>query len=451
MTMRLHPPYLQPWPALALALSLAGCLGTSTGNPTEDPGEEHGGGTGVGSYCKEASSRPVPVDEQTSLGFSAQQVLEFVEGEQQETLTWHAQPLASYGPESGEQQATLTVTRRDTPIRLVQYRADTGGAEIAIGSDCSDALAIDVHVALRTAGGALDESFDATLVARSSRKVSIYQRLDHKNLGGSFAITQFHQPRFRVAQMHLAVTWTPFGTTGALNVVFEQPSEDGTAVGSGPGTGPLASWGPASCGPWSGDPVPLDQPVAGFSGNDVLALLASVDALNVAWSGAPASSASVAFALSGGVCAQLEPAPFSPGNPDVGSLILAGVLSVRSQDGRIDAAWPVQVNALPNEGGALDEVKLAFDDQRLQQQGSLQARYGLSGIDASAYDFSSASFTLTLSPAGALTGELRVTGYTLPMCSTEPIRNADGQIVGSPGCQGATPTELAKAQLSAGP
>jgi hypothetical protein len=449
MTMRLHPPHLQPWPALALALSLSGCLGTSTGNPTEDPGEEHGGGTGVGGYCKEVSSRPVQVDEQTSLGFSARQVLAFVEGEHEETLTWHPSSLASYGPESGEHQATLAVTRRDTPIRLVKFTADTGGAEIGIGNACSDALAIDVHVALRTDGGALDESFDATLVARSGRKVSIFQRLDHEKLGGSFAVTQFHQPRFRVAQIDLAITWTPFGTSGALNVVFEQPSEDGTAIGN-PAMGPLATWGPASCGPWGGDPVPLDQPVAGFSGNDVLALLASVDALNVAWSGAPASSASVAFALSGGVCAQLEPGTFSPGNPDIGTLTLAGVLSVRSQDGRIDAAWPVQVNALPNEGGALDEVKLAFDDQRLQQQGSLQARYGLSGIDASAYDFSSASFTLTLSPAGALTGELSVTGFTLPMCSSEPIQGPDGQM-GSPGCPGATPTELAKAQLGAAP
>ncbi len=432
----------------ALTLPLLGCFGTSTGNPTQEPTGEGNAGAG---YCKEASSRPVQLNEQTALGFSAAEVLTFVEGTHQETLTWHPHSLASYGPESGEHQLTLTVTRRSTPIRLTQFTVDTGGTEIGIDGNCSDALAIDVRVALQTDGGALDESFDTTLFVRSSRKVSLFHRLDHEQLGGSFEITEIRQPRSRLAQLDLSATLTPFGTSGGLNGVIEQSSADGTAIGAGPGQGPFASWGPASCGHWGGDPVPLDQPVAEFSGSDVISLLDAVQSVNVAWSGAPASSASFTFAPSGGVCAQLEADPFAPGIGGVGALNIAGVLSVRSQDGRIDAAWPVQANALPDEDGALREVKLTFDDPRLPREGSLETRYGLSGIDTSAYDSASVSLTLTLAPGAALAGELRVTGFTNPMCSTEPLRDANGNIVGSPGCQGATPTELARAQLSAAP
>lgn len=459
MRVQLTPTHL--WSALPLALALAACFGTSTGNPTENPGEGGAagmggtGGLGVGGEgggCVESGSTPVQLDEQTELGFSAQQVLAFVEGTHDETLTWHPQALASYGPESGEHALTLTVTRKDTSARLTRYKSAwaAGGAEIALAGDgCSPALELDVHVELRSDEGALDETFDTTLRARSSQKVALFERLDHEDLGGSFEVTEFHQPRYRIAQLDLSATFTAFGTSGALNVVFEQPSEDGSAIGAAAGQGPLASWGPASCGPWSGDAVPLDVPVADFSADDALASIDAVDSVNVDWGAGAVSSASFDFALSGGACAQLERSPVSPGNPDLGTLTFRGTLHVRSQDGRLDAAWPVEVTALPDASGALDQVKFAFDPMRVPQQGTLQARYGVSGVDASSYDFVGASLDVALAANGALAGELKVTGYTNAPCSTEPFRDDAGTIVGSPGCMGATPTELARAQLSA--
>ncbi|HEX6241456.1 MAG TPA: hypothetical protein VFZ61_11200, partial [Polyangiales bacterium] len=131
----------------ALTCALCACLGTSTGNPTERP--EEGGGSGVvgggtggigGSgtgypsdvagggvgNCKELSSTEVQPDERTALGFSAQRVLAFVEGTHVETLTWHPQENASFGPESGERQLTVTVARKNVPLRYVRYTLNTG-------------------------------------------------------------------------------------------------------------------------------------------------------------------------------------------------------------------------------------------------------------------------------------------------------------------------------------
>jgi hypothetical protein len=67
----------------------------------------------------------------------------------------------------------------------------------------------------------------------------------------------------------------------------------------------------------------------------------------------------------------------------------------------------------------------------------------------SVYDGSDANLTLTLSAATPLSGELRVTGYTRGVCFEAPVGRGGGAASG--GCTGATPTELARAQISAAP
>ncbi|HEX6240795.1 MAG TPA: hypothetical protein VFZ61_07875, partial [Polyangiales bacterium] len=325
-----------------------------------------------------------------------------------------------------------------------------GGPEI--GTSCQDVLEIDVSVSLQTDAGALDESFDATLRVRSDRKVTLFTHPKPDELGGSFALTDVRLPGFSLVQLDLLLQFTPFGISGEFSGVLGM-TLDGPGGGAGVAAsgGPFATWGLARCGYSSNVAIPFDAKAAEFSGNDVLALLNGVSQVGVSWSGAPSSTASVSFAKSSqGACAQLDSIALAPGKTGTGALTFPGVLSVRSQDGRLDAAWPVEVNALPDESGALESVRLSFDNQRLPQTGTLQQRYGVVGVDASGYDSSGAMLTWELSPARALNASLVVNGLKFPMCSSTPMM-VEGGGWGVPGCQGATPTELTRATFTAAP
>jgi hypothetical protein len=435
-------------PRLALSLSLlAGALsacvdGTSTGNP-------HNGGPGVGEetgsdYCKKRDSEDVAPDAPTELGFSAGEVLAFVEGTHEETVTWYPQRIASYGPESGSQALTLVITRKGSP-RLTHYGPDTGGAEI--GVDCGPAIEVDVDVTLTTAQGALDERLSGTLQIKSALTASLFLRPDPNKLGGSFHITEVHTPGFKLVQLSLSITFTKFGTAGQLQPTFEMRSNG--AVGASAGDrNPLAAWGPPAC-EGGKRAVPRGEKVAGFSADEVIALLDDTRNASIAFAGSAPSALTLApFAPldSEYVCAQLESSVFDQSSP-LGTLSIRGALGVKSADGRIDGRWPLELVATPGTGGSLASNAISFDWMQQTDAVSLPS-WGIHGIDVSGYDSASPNLSLTLGPSAPLSGELKVIGYKLPNCSSEPVTMPGGG-VGVPGCPGSTPTELARGTVSA--
>jgi hypothetical protein len=259
-----------------LAGALSACVdGTSTGNPNNGGpgvGEETGGG-----YCKKLDSGTSRRTRRRSW-LSAGEVLAFVEGTHEETLTWYPQSIASYGPESGSQALTLVITRKGSP-RLTHYGPDTGGAEI--GTDCGPAIEVDVDVTLTTAQGALDERLSGTLQIKSALTASLFLRPDPNKLGGSFHITEVHTPGFKLVQLFLNITFTKFRHAGQLQPTFEMRSNDAVGASAG-GRDPLAAWGPPAC-EGGKRAVPRGEKVAGFSADEVIALLDDTQGASIAF------------------------------------------------------------------------------------------------------------------------------------------------------------------------
>jgi hypothetical protein len=413
--------------------------GTGTGNPnTGIPGEEATSGA-----CTVTTTRDIATDEATSLGFSAAEVLAFVAGTHKETLTWNPQQY-SYEPEHGAQALDLTVAQKGTP-RFVEYtESHSSGIELALApGQCGDAIEIDADITMHTAGGALDETLSTTLLVRNDKLVRFSLQPVATKLKGSLAITP---PAGATTLLYLDGQLTPYGTSGTLRSAFETRTSDSVSMGAGEVV-PLAQWGSSTTCERNLVPVPRDAKVAGFSGDDMLTLFNATTSANLTFQGG-APSKVLLSPLSGvgdHVCARLEPGYFGEDAP-VGEIEIAGTWAVKSDDGRIDAQWPVLVSAKPS-GDGFSALAIVFDFMHLPGMGSVAQKYGVTGVDISGVDDSAAQLSLTLAKDSGLTGTLKVNGWKAPNCPTGVTMDANGG-ASSPACPGSTAIDLATGTFS---
>lgn len=456
---------------------LSACFGTSTGNPigdsdngptgggqvvgpdgTDEEGTGGVGGLGTGNVsggnCHVTSATEIAPDADSGLGFKPSDLLAFVEGTHTEKLTWNPQERVEYGPENGQHMLTLEIMRKGAP-RLTHYAPDAGPfGEIALaggdgpgGYGCSDAIEIDVQVHVKSDQGALDETFDSTIVARSDKAVSIYHRVKDDELNGSFAATKITLANARLIQLSFSIQLTKYGTQGSFNGILEQRLEGaggGAAVGSVGGRDPIARWGLADC-LYRGASVPMSAKAGAFSGDDLLALLNRNAQGAVTFDGSAASNATLAFsAASERACVVLENSGATMGGP--GTVYIQAALRIQSADGRINGTWPLEITALPDQAGQIDQAQISFDSDRLPW-GSGFAQYGISGFDTAGFDNVSAQLKMLAGPQTGLSGDLTLTGYKNAPCSTTPVMFPGGGM-GTPGCAGATATPLGHARIT---
>jgi hypothetical protein len=450
--------------------ALGACFGTSTGNPVGDvddqaPGQGEPGtgeagtggagglatGNGGSGNCHVVSATEIAPDADTGLSFKASDVLAFVEGTRTEKLTWNPQELFEYGPESGQHTLTLEITRKGAP-RFTHYAPDAGPfGEIALVGDgvggggvCSDAIEIDVQVHMKSDQGALDETFESTIVARNDKAVSIYRRLEDDEINGSFTVTNVSLPNARLIQLTVSIQLTEYGTQGTFTGTLEQRFEDAAGGGFG-ANAPLARWGLGDC-LYRGAAVPMSAKAGPFSGDDLLALLNRGANATVTFDGSAPSSATLTFMpASERACVVLEGNGATMGG--VGTVYIQTALRIQSADGRIDGTWPLEVTALPDASGQIDQAQISFDNDR-QAWGSGFAQYGIQGFDTSGFDNVSAQLKMIASAQRALRGDLTITGYKNAPCSTMVVMLPGGGM-GVPGCAGATATPLGHALITA--
>jgi hypothetical protein len=469
-------------------LVLGACFGTSTGNPiggaddgpnggqvagpggSDEAGTGGAGGLGTGNAgsgsCHVVSATEIAPDADTSLGFKANDVLAFVEGAHSEQLTWNPQERLEYGPESGQHVLTLEITRKGAP-RLTHYAPNAGpfgeialaGGDGAGGYGCSDAIEIDVQVRIKSDQGALDETFDSTIVARSDKAVSIYHRVKDDKLNGSFAVTKItpvipvnsppsNASEPRLIQLTFSIQLTKYGTQGSFTGTIEQRFDSGISSASGgggaAGSAPLARWGLADC-LYRGASVPMSAQAAAFSGDDLLTLLNRNGKGTVTFDGSAASSATLAFsAASERACVVLENNGATMGGP--GTVYIQASLRIQSADGRIDGSWPLEITALPDQTGQIDQAQISFDNDRLPA-GRDFAQYGVTGFDASGFDHVAAQLKMLAGSQVGLSGDLTLTGFKNAPCSNEVIMLPGGGMAVN-GCAGATATTLGHARIT---
>jgi hypothetical protein len=459
--------------------ALAACNGTRTGNPIE-PGGDNGGsepgnggvptntqGTGEGAIgnCDAKPSDLDSLDADTRLGFSANDVLAFAGGVHETKIRWAEDGFATFAPETGEHGLRIEITRSTgKKARFVEYEehmrnGDESGPAIDIGlayADCMSlgAIEIDVDVAIKSDGGALDEKGMATLRATNASWATLDLDLKAEDIHGDLALQSSKPAGFELDAITINLGLSPLGARGGVQTTLTMKaaggdSMAGTSTGGAAGRGGAASIGDSASCDEGGFEVALDAKLNAFDAQDAIDRVNGLQDVAFTWTGGTQAHAAFAFDHDGsGVCAVLDPSLLfitGAGMDTDGLLRVHGTLHVTSDDDRIDADWPVVLQALAAADGSLGDITLELQSPNLVDAMTLdvEAEYGITGIDTTGFDAARVAFMLQIAAgdAHAVTGMLNVNGIKHAICPPPP---ADPSM-GTPGCRGDDITDLASA------
>jgi hypothetical protein len=429
--------------AMVWATGVLHACPTNTGSPGgETPilvGENSGG-----SSCEETEVELDPIAP-TSLGFTAQSVLDLVVGEHVASLAWLDADV-DYGPESGRSEITLAVTLRGAPVLVDREPRPAGSANGAEGgptlllpeiySPCHDSIRFGVSIAVTTAGGALEEVVETSMEANASDFVRGGFALDLASIDGGFEAALELPSNFEIVRAWLVADlgFSAFGKVGALRIDHELRSLDGQAVGLG-GTGEIAHF-PAEdyCGP-AAVSVAADQRVRGLSMAQALDALNAMSPSQVRYSSGEVSELTLAFtSAEPRVCARFD-AALSGASP-AGNMALEfpGLVELSSADGRVQGDAALQIS-LSNQDGIVQTLAQGSNDAQPAGAPGLAVQFGIQDdIDFSGYDGAMVRVLSSVAD-GTSGGSLRVYGLDVADCVTNPPP-IDPAAMRYPGCRG---------------
>lgn len=458
----------RPWHFVAVVLASlpSACAGTSTGNPVKPPNEiptNEGGGDA----CDQTITMLSDLNAASPLGFSAADVLALAQANAETTIEWSSRGGVTFGPESGTGTLTVDVEPRDTPARFVDRRPKSSGGRgegpetledaPAIGTVCADTVEIDVRVQLESGGGALDEQFDAVLRAKGPNVARMYVSRKAAELTGNLEASLPNDPKSTLESVQFDIAFSELGPSGSLGLGFVQPASSDSNTASATNVPPIAHWPAGTSCQDGGFSARADQELDGFSLQDGIEKFNAAE-LQLTASGAAATALHVTFAATGRPCALLEPSIYG-GNEAIPSIWVDGQLTLKSDDGRIDGKWAVQLRASAGANGGLGEVFAGFDLHgsivaSLVEAGAFESTYGMHGFDLTGYDKAGIVLALRVGPGAAASGEITVNGVKQPACQTQPAAPApsgSGQGQSSPGCAGLQFTPIWTAAIAAKP
>lgn len=442
--MRTHQ--LTSFGVVALALGLVtGCEGGQTGDLS---GQNPNGGETASGGCDEHKQPLASFDEMTDVG-SANQLLAFAEGKFDAPLTWKAPSSGqawSAGPESGEGQVHLQVTRGEHAYLLTysphQQTGEEGG--IAIGVICPPTqLGVEARVDVTTDGGALDESYSTLLRSSTAGVAQVNVPFDPAKVNGELSISSSN-PQAKLVQLQLGATLTEAGMTGRL-AGLEQ-----TTYGTGPNSvvgaaeAVLAVWPDAeACRGFSRDggglAVPVEDEVLGSTGTATLASLVPASPQPITWQDGAQTTLTIGIEASGDGCFRVrDEIPLELGGGP--SATYPVMISLKSGDGRLDGTYSGQVVAIGSGAGrsvvAEASLQLAVDEA---------GQSGFSDVDVPAGADSLSLRIETTLEGGLVAGTVRLVALTDPDCAPAPSSSTPGQGASAPGCAGQTQTPIESA------
>lgn len=229
--------------ALLSAAILAACAVGCAGGQTGDEGEDW--------HCSE-EARALAADEVSPLGFSAADVLAYAQGSHSTSLEWQTARSVPYGPETGVGELSIEVESLGS-ARFVERTAPKGAVKLIHGDCCPESVEIDVQVTLRTAGGALNETFEAVLDA-TERDAAYLLTLIQPPLRGALTFDSQALHSAHLEDVQLDARFGPSELSGSLHARFESEASgedlDGAVSLS---IEPLAQWGEWSSLPLCGE------------------------------------------------------------------------------------------------------------------------------------------------------------------------------------------------------
>lgn len=314
--------------------------------------------------CEPAVEQVEHIDQPTALGFSAIDVLTRLAGPRSAPLIWLEPPPSAeytfaYAPEHGASTVTLDVRAADGSI-WHRYRTPSFGAPE--GTECdTGVLEIPVQVTLRSAAGALDESFMATLGARVPYRGRLSKAFEPGALSGGLTFPELdsldRERSFWLSRLDVDVLLWEGGSAGSLRgslgaAYVEESKQLRPSPLPAIDPGELALWPSAGSCAGSLRHLPSDALVLGFSARDVLDALAAQPPRELRWSDGSVTELSLTYAdMAEYICQGVDE-----------ELELDLDARARTSDGRIDTHLPVRVTAVA-ERGRIGELSVRRADE----------------------------------------------------------------------------------------
>lgn len=187
------------WLLAVVVLALPACGSQATGGQT---GEEHFG-------CQEARSTPLAIDEQSPIGFSAEQGVLRVCGVHDAVLR---------KDDGTETTLTLSVACDGSSARFIdrEWRQDPRGRE-TLDAGCLDIVTLQADLGFDTADGSFDEQWQTRIEAERVDYAVAWVAIDLSNLNGTYAVTEVDVAQYQELAAFLAIRFEAQDVTGAIS------------------------------------------------------------------------------------------------------------------------------------------------------------------------------------------------------------------------------------------
>jgi len=350
-------------PTVMVLALVAGCGGGQTGDLSGENGKG-GKGTNVSSNGCDDQLSPIALDDASALGFDAASVLAFAEQSYQAPLAWQALPQVQYSPSASESVLTLSLSSRNAAwlVHSVPAKStDEQGSGALLGVICPpDRLRVGVHAELQSTDGALAESFDATLDARSAYVATLRRAIVPEQVAGSFEISQVTAPpsggaaTAAVKDLTLDIVLTPGAMAGALS---GQLTTQNSQVASSSSLTFARFPSDTRCASNQGGvaqavPVSAESAALGQTGTDAMSQVNGSSALPIKWNDGATSALTLALSGLGDGCVQVAPylgyeAPSQP----AATVVYPVTLQATTADGRLQGQYGASLVSWPKLDG----------------------------------------------------------------------------------------------------
>jgi hypothetical protein len=433
-------------PALVVLTLSAGCGGGQTGDLSGE-NDTHGHNTGSSNGCDDQLTQ-IGRDDASALGFDAASVLSFAERSFQTDLAWQAVEHVQYSPSASASQLTLTLRSRDlawlvhsTPAKS----SDSQGGTLIEVSCPPDRLRIAVHAELQSADGALAESFDSSLEARSRYVATLSREIVAEQLSGSFEIIDVTPPDIlaggtaKVQNLGFQALLTPGGMAGALN--GQVSSQNAQVAGASMVT--FARFpGDSRCAVNPGStvqsvPVGADDAALGQTGADALSEVNAWGAIPLTWADGASGELRLELSELGDGCVQVAGASgyFDPALP-AATVVYPVELKATTTDGRLQGQYAASLVTWPKADGSGFSQRVEVN--RTFAANALSAT-GFSGVSVPSGTQRLGVRLESLFDAASASGKVVLEAQKDPPCVTDPEPPSANSV---PGCAGTSVTPL---------
>src|SRR6187431_2477376 len=431
---------------MALAV-VAGCGGGQTGDLSGENGR-NGKNNGNENGCDDQLTE-IALDDASLLGFDAQSVLAFAGQSFHADLAWQALEQVEYSPSASATELTLSLHSQGAAwlVHSVPAKsADDQGGGLLLDVICpADRLRVAVHADLQSADGALAESFDASLDARSAYVATLRQPIVAERVSGSFEINRVSAPNVITG-----------GTASVQDLTFDAVLTAGGMAGTLTGqllsgNAQVASSSVVAFARFPSDtrcaenlggnaravPVGAEHAALGQTGVEALSEVNGWGAIPLTWGDGASSELSLALSQLGDGCVQVEGGlGYNDPEQPAATVVYPVTLKATTVDGRWKGQYAASLVTWPNADGQGFSKRIQVN--RTLAADALTAT-GFSGVSVPNGTHRLGVRLESLFEGASATGNVTLTALSDPPCVTNPEPRSGNS---APGCAGTSVTPL---------